>query len=210
MIRGNPDVARKWKINSKTGRVIPSEHSEQVALMQWAEIASAHRPLLGLLFAIPNGGQRHPAVAAAMKREGVRRGVPDLFLAVGRCGLHGLFIEMKALDGRLSPEQKRWRDLLVAQGYGVAVAFNFDEAKDILERYLDDKWSINEQFTQHRASGDEGGDNVPPEPDAPSLPDRKQRVPSGRVGGLHDNQKRVPVRNRAKSRSSKPSRKLLP
>lgn len=142
----------RWKLNKKTGRTIPSEHAEQVTLMQWAALAEGHRPLLGLLHAIPNGGQRHPAIAAKLKREGVKRGVPDLCLPVARCGLHGLYLELKAADGRLSNEQKRWRDMLIAQGYGVAVVYGFEEARAVLEDYLDDKWSL----TVHLGSGSKG------------------------------------------------------
>lgn len=149
----------KWKLNSRTGRTIPSEHSEQVALMQWAELAQAHRPLLGLLYAVPNGGQRHPATAAKLKKEGVKRGVPDLHLPVARCGLHGLYLELKAADGRLSTEQKRWRDMLVAQGYGVAVVYGFEQARAVLEDYLDDKWSLNEHL-QGRSGGDTSNPDV--------------------------------------------------
>ena len=156
----------RWKLNRNTGRTIPSEHAEQVALMQWAGLAEGHRPLLGLLHAIPNGGQRHPAIAAKLKREGVKRGVPDLCLPVARCGLHGLYLELKAADGRLSDEQKRWRDMLIAQGYGVAVVYGFEEARAVLEDYLDDKWSL----TAHLRSGSKGNAG---HPDVPSKVESK-------------------------------------
>ena len=126
---------RRFKM-SRGGKVIPSEHEEQSALMRWAELAAHQEPDLGLLFAIPNGGHRHPSVAAALKREGVKSGVPDLFLPVVRAPFPGLFIELKAQSGTLSPTQKRWGDLLRAQGYAYAVAFGWEEAKDVLEGYL--------------------------------------------------------------------------
>ena len=70
------------------------EHAEQVLLMQWW--ALSHK-LFGvpeqLLFAIPNGGERNIIVAARMKKEGVRAGVPDLFLAAPKGGFHGLLTE---------------------------------------------------------------------------------------------------------------------
>jgi len=146
-------LPKRWKINSSTKRLIPSEHAEQAALIAWADMAQGHRPLLGMLYAIPNGGRRSLSVAVALKKEGLKPGVPDLHLPVARCGHHGLYIEMKAQDGRLSTVQKRWRDMLISQGYGVAVAKSFEEAKQILEDYLDDKWELhNEQFEQK--SGD--------------------------------------------------------
>lgn len=91
-----------------------------------------------------------PSVASALKREGVRRGVPDLFLPVSRCGLHGLFVEMKAESGVLSVDQKRWRDMLIAQGYGVAVCFGYDEARQTLVDYLADNWRMDGCVTHTR------------------------------------------------------------
>lgn len=171
-------MTRRWKINVKTNRVIPSEHAEQSALIEWTHLAQANMPGLGLLFAIPNGGRRHPAVAVAMKREGVKRGVPDLMLPVARCGLHGLFLEMKAADGRLSTEQKRWRDMLIAEGYGVAVAFSFEDAKTILEDYLSDKWRLENgrlSDTVLTPAGDSGGTGSPDVPEPSGKPRRRNR-----------------------------------
>lgn len=133
-------MTNRWKLNSKTGRTIPSEHAEQAALIQWAEMAQGHRPELGLLYAIPNGGKRSMMVAIALKREGLKSGVPDLCLPVARSGYHSLYVEMKAADGRLSATQRRWRDLLISQGHGVAVVHGFDAARETIEDYLDDKW----------------------------------------------------------------------
>lgn len=119
--------------------------------MLWAEMSEGSYPLLSMLYAVPNGGYRHPAVAARMKQEGVKPGVPDLCLPVARCGLHGLYIEMKARDGRLSKHQQRWRDLLIAQGYGVAVVYGFDEARNVLIEYLNDRWSLTDHIRQKEA-----------------------------------------------------------
>jgi hypothetical protein len=167
-------MTRRWKTNVKTNRLIPSEHAEQSALIEWTALAQGNIPELGLLFAIPNGGRRHPAVAMAMKREGVKRGVPDLMLPVARCGLHGLFLEMKAADGRLSPEQKRWRDMLIAQGYGVAVAFSFEDAKTVLEDYLSDKWRLENGRLNDTPLADFGDSGRTGSSDVPE-PSRKPR-----------------------------------
>lgn len=93
----------------------------QVALFRWVELQKRVYPDLALLFAIPNGGERNAIVAAKMKAEGVRRGVPDLFLPVPRGLWHGLFIELKAGRNTASPEQKEWIARLSAQGYRVEV-----------------------------------------------------------------------------------------
>jgi hypothetical protein len=72
------------------------EHTEQVNLMQWWALACRGFGIPEqLLFAIPNGGQRNIIVASKLKAEGVRAGVPDLFLAFPKKDAAGLFIEMK-------------------------------------------------------------------------------------------------------------------
>lgn len=117
------------------------EHTEQVTLMKWW--ALAHK-LFGiseqLLFAIPNGGQRNLLVAAKLKAEGVRAGVPDLFLAARRSGFGGLFIEMKKpKGGRVSDNQKTMITLLEEQGYKAIVCKGWIEAKQHIENYLSEK-----------------------------------------------------------------------
>ena len=58
------------------------EHQEQVALFNWAKFFENKCKDLGMMYAIPNGGKRHIAVARKLKAEGVKAGVPDIFLAV--------------------------------------------------------------------------------------------------------------------------------
>lgn len=113
-----------------------AEHHEQAALIQWAQHNSKRVLELSLLFAIPNGGQRHIITALRLKAEGVKPGVPDLCLPVARQGYHGLFIEMKAKGGAISPAQRSMHEQLLAQGYAVEVCWDWMEAKDAIEHYL--------------------------------------------------------------------------
>lgn len=114
-----------------------TEHAHQCALMAWCAIEAQAEPLLKLLFAIPNGGERNMIVASRLKAEGVKAGVPDLMLPVARHGLHGLFIEMKKPeDGKVTDKQGQWHKDLVAQGYGVAVCFGWEEARETLLAWL--------------------------------------------------------------------------
>ena len=114
------------------------EHTEQVTLMQWWALAHKQFGISEqLLFAIPNGGQRNIVVATKLKAEGVRPGIPDLFLAVPRRNAHGLFIEMKkAKGGRVSDKQSTAMDLLAEQGYKWAVCHGWNEARICIESYL--------------------------------------------------------------------------
>lgn len=93
-------------------------------------------PEAALLFAIPNGGHRHKSVAAKLKAEGVKAGVPDLCLPVARGGYFGLYIEMKAENGRVRTEQAGWLTALKEQGYATQVAFSDDDALAALDNYL--------------------------------------------------------------------------
>jgi len=124
-----------------------TEHQHQAMVIEWCDMMAQHKvyPMLKWIYAVPNGGDRHKAVAAKLKAEGVKPGVPDLCLPYptrGQCDSwwHGLYIEMKSLDtkGRLSQPQKDWIEYLQRVGYNVAVAWNFDEAIQIIQNYLDD------------------------------------------------------------------------
>ena len=48
-----------------------TEHEEQVALMRLVEMHKGRWPELGMLFAVPNGGDRNVIVARKLKAEGV-------------------------------------------------------------------------------------------------------------------------------------------
>lgn len=115
------------------------ESDEQAELFLWAAWSEAAHPELRLMFHIPNGGSRNPIEAANLKRQGVKAGVPDVFLPVARHGCHGLFIEMKrAKGGVLSQFQKEYIEALMREGYRVAVCHGFEEAKRTIEEYLDE------------------------------------------------------------------------
>ena len=112
------------------------EHTIQATLIRWSDMAATRYPELALLHAIPNGGQRNKIVAARLKAEGVRAGVPDLFLPVARGTHHGLYLEMKTPTGTVSPPQKRWLAALEQQGYRVAVCRSWHDAASIICSYL--------------------------------------------------------------------------
>ena len=132
------------------------EHDEQVKVFEWAEIASLKFPALKMLLAIPNGAfyGGHWSVANKMKAEGVKKGVPDIFLPVKKIdvGLEvvvndelseqfgkvwcGLWIEMKAGKNKPSEQQKWWLEQLEKQGYVTRVCYSAEEAIDEIAEYL--------------------------------------------------------------------------
>lgn len=147
-----------------------TEHGHQAALFAWAAMNYRNDDRLRLLFAIPNGGTRGNSKqdrmirGANFKAEGVRAGVPDIFLPVpemvpsqilGVAPLpryYGLFIEMKKPAARLkraaadkwdtggvSDEQKIWLTMLEQQGYKCVVCYSWYEAASEIKFYLTGK-----------------------------------------------------------------------
>jgi hypothetical protein len=56
------------------------ERQHQVALIKWVRAIKDAYPVLKLLYAVPNGGDRNLYVARKLKAEGVLAGVADLCL----------------------------------------------------------------------------------------------------------------------------------
>jgi len=117
-----------------------SEHDEQKALFEWAErmIVQGRIPELVNMFAIPNGAWfKNKAIAVKMKQEGLKKGVPDIFLAVPSGDYQGLFIEMKLGENGQTKEQKEWSSRLREMGYKVDVYKSWVGAIAGILAYLD-------------------------------------------------------------------------
>jgi hypothetical protein len=126
------------------------EHFEQCALIDWAQINKQRYPWLAYLIAIPNGGERHPAVAGKLRAEGVKAGVSDLFLAFPVGKYHGAWIEMKApkdasqrRQHKPTPLQREWLDKMTALGYAAVCCQGWDQARAFLLAYGRDEWNDN-------------------------------------------------------------------
>lgn len=107
----------------------PSETQIQNAVVKWCELQGVP------IFAIPNGGFRKPREAAILRFQGVRAGVPDLFIPVVKMPYGGLFIEMKTPEGKVSLHQKEWIAMLKEQ-YAVSVCRSLDDAIGVIRNYL--------------------------------------------------------------------------
>jgi len=102
------------------------------------------------LHAIKNQGHGDAIRGARSAEEGVKPGVPDMFLpwpivrVVDRLSInaHGLYIELKRpatvgmRKGSVDKEQVRWGEYLAKQGYAVEVAYGWLEARACICRYL--------------------------------------------------------------------------
>lgn len=113
------------------------ESQEQTFLFQWANLARCKYPELELLHHIPNGGKRNAREAAALKRQGVKAGVPDICLPVAIGEYHGLYIELKVGKNKTSKHQDEWIQKLRNENYYVEVSYGWQEARDTIEDYLE-------------------------------------------------------------------------
>lgn len=145
-----------------------TEHGHQVAVFLWASQQTERD--LSLMHAIPNGGSRGDDYRSRMirgakfKSEGVKSGVPDIFLpipshrnaagmarTIAQLGkpvindtLHGLYIELKrpALAGKrqragkTSGAQDTMADKLRRNGYAVATCYGWKSAVASILDYL--------------------------------------------------------------------------
>lgn len=110
-----------------------SEFFEQKALFEW----SNYLPELRWMFAIPNGGKRDARVGMMMKYQGVKAGVPDVFLPLSRHGYHGLFIEMKVGKNKPSKSQNEFINFATKNQYKCEVCYSCKEAIKKILWYLD-------------------------------------------------------------------------
>ncbi len=106
-----------------------SEFEEQAAFVEYCDRMRIP------VFAIPNGYNKTPASRVKAKREGLRAGVPDLFVPIPTKRRHGLFIEMKYGRNKTSQEQDAWIDLLNINGYAAVVCYSCDKAIEAVKRY---------------------------------------------------------------------------
>jgi len=113
------------------------ERPHQVALIKWVRVVEDAYPVLKLLYAVPNGGDRNLRVARKLKAEGVMAGVADLCLPAARRGYHGLYLELKSEEGVATKEQKAFLRGVLEEGYCAVIAHGFDEARSALEWYIE-------------------------------------------------------------------------
>lgn len=122
-----------------------SEHEEQKALFQWLDTVGVAR-FPGhcvdgkfMAFAVPNAAKRSPQLASWMRAEGMRGGVPDVFIPIGNDKYNGLFIEMKYGNNKETAAQKKWLCALSDHGYKCITCYNWRTGAEIIDAYLTGK-----------------------------------------------------------------------
>jgi hypothetical protein len=126
------------------GKRLDLEHEEQKALFQWARSVESQIPELRLMHSTQTGAKRSPGTARRAKAEGMKAGVPDIFLDVKAGPYSGLRIELKRPEikslgikaGEASPEQKKWLDHYTREGFMAVVCYGWDHARKVILEYL--------------------------------------------------------------------------
>ena len=114
-----------------------TEGQEQEIIFKWADLQTAIMPELKLLNGSLNGVKLSIGSAMKAKRQGMRKGYPDIALPIARAGYHGLFIELKKdKGGRPSKEQKEWLAELNRQGYLALCIHGSKLSIDVIKMYL--------------------------------------------------------------------------
>lgn len=136
-----------------TVRPSSPEYQQQIAVMGWMAECGLNNIEYRMAFHIPNGGSRTKSEASRFKLEGVKAGVPDIFIPVPKGKFSGLFVEMKKYSqrpksepfcpitnkgalGGLSNEQKQWAVDLTYMGYKWVCAYGASEAIEEIYNYL--------------------------------------------------------------------------
>lgn len=114
-----------------------TESQHQRLLFEWWHYAHKQYKLPEFaLYHTPNEGKRSYITAARMKAEGMRKGVPDIVLAVPSSGYGALYIELKTAKGRVSREQLDFLSLLDRCGNKAVLCRGWVAAKAVIEEYL--------------------------------------------------------------------------
>ena len=120
--------------------MIYRESLSQTSLLRWFKLQ--YPEIKSLLIGYPAGVNLGVMQRVRAKAMGLTAGVPDLQLLVPRFDkesnkyIPGLFIEMKAPQGKVSKIQKDFHDKLRAQNYTIVISYSSEEAMKEIKEYL--------------------------------------------------------------------------
>lgn len=128
----NEAVSPRSQVNVRSDE----EHQHQAAFFKTLAYNEKRVPDLRFVFAIPNAAKRNKAERGRLLAEGMRSGVPDIFIPIPRHGYCGAWIENKSANGKLTPQQKDFLEFLARVGYATKICYSVDEQVKFLEFYL--------------------------------------------------------------------------
>lgn len=118
--------------------MIPHEHRIQSAFFDMVHMYENQDPRFGDIYANPNGGYRHIKTAKAMKEEGQKAGVLDVFVRYPSGRFHGMFIEFKrSAKEKPSEEQEKFARRSMSLGYVCVLTHDAEDAFRAVRKYFD-------------------------------------------------------------------------
>jgi hypothetical protein len=131
---GHKGGHKNTKLDTTKSVPVLSESALQQKCVMWFK--NTFRPIRKLLYMNHNSGRKSMMSATTDVGLGLTKGIPDLFLAIPNDLWHGLYIEMKAIGGKVSPDQTEVMELLSNQGYKCAVIDSFQSFQELILNYL--------------------------------------------------------------------------
>tara|TARA_R110002012_G_scaffold77863_2_gene198556 strand:- start:9141 stop:9521 length:381 start_codon:yes stop_codon:yes gene_type:complete len=123
---------RDYPKKSKKRKNKQPEYDLQVAVVNYLKLQYPNA-----LYCASAGGIRTSiSQAKKLKATGYVKGFPDLFIYESKQQFHGLAIELKVKGNYAKAHQKEWISNLEERGYMANVCTGFDQAKDLIDAYL--------------------------------------------------------------------------
>lgn len=119
-------------------RIDPTESQIQCAIVEWANKIKLFDNFTIGTFILKNcnEGRRSLADGKRKKKEGLKKGVSDLFLAFPQAKYHGLWIEVKKHNGKMTKEQVEWFTFMNLVGYETQLVDGVDSGIQAIKDYL--------------------------------------------------------------------------
>lgn len=117
---------------------VRDENEEQLAVYRWWIIYVRQNPKLRVFdfHHSPNEGKRSARFGANLKHSGMQRGFEDIFIAIPSGKYHGLFVELKSMTGKVTPEQILMQARHCEMGYASCVRYGASSAIQTIIDYL--------------------------------------------------------------------------
>lgn len=113
-----------------------TELAIQSSFFAWVVLFEPKYPELSLCFATLNGVKLPIGLAVKVKRQGMRRGVPDIIFLCKRGDKSGIVAEFKTTKGLISEEQKTFLLKAKVQSFETYVWRSVKQAISDVEEYL--------------------------------------------------------------------------
>ncbi len=111
-----------------------TESDEQIAAMDWLRLQ--HPRIAQNTLHIGNERKSTHFAGYIMKRMGTLKGASDLFMAWPNGGFHGLFIEVKSMKGKPTPEQLAFIERMNEAGYMARVCYGAEQVINTMKHYI--------------------------------------------------------------------------